>query len=162
MDASTTHVGILLQGISDETEAIELACPQRQIYLGELAAAFFGSFATNKPHTVASDNQAAVNSMLKGHSTTRAGNALLAAWLERSTATHIAWVPTKRQRADFLTRPYNPPPRVPRWYPRPEAVRWRKKQGGLQLMTTSFSSKRPTVNSIEDLLAHLRHHHGQS
>ena len=113
--------------------------PQTKIYLGELAAAWFGAQIAECAHVLASDNQAAVFAMHKGHATTRAGNELLAKWICSTKASHIAWVPTKQQRADYLSRPNENIDKVPIWHPAGRPLRWRKKEGGIA-ETTSFSS----------------------
>ena len=140
VDASTSYIGALLQTTAgDRTYSWPMETPQTKIYLGELAAAWFGAQIAECAHVLASDNQAAVFAMHKGHATTRAGNELLAKWICSTKASHIAWVPTKQQRADYLSRPNENIDKVPIWHPAGRPLRWRKKEGGIA-ETTSFSS----------------------
>ena len=141
VDASTSHIGILLQTTEDHCWSKPLESPQTQIYLAELAAALYGAQVTANRHVLVSDNQAAARAMLKGHASTRAGNAILRAWIHSTTATHVAWAPTDKQRADYLTRPDQDIAKTARWFPNPETIRWRKREGGLPMKTTRFSSK---------------------
>ena len=129
VDASTKAIGALLQSQRGDSEfSWHMTCTHDEIYYAELMAAVLGQSATREPHILASDNAAAAAAMRKGHASTRRGNEILRKWIRTTTATHIAWVPTDRQRADKLTRPDEYISDCGRWIPQAWRLNWRLDQ----------------------------------
>jgi hypothetical protein len=109
-DASSTGVGIIIQDVLARTVNAWMGkAPPTHIYVSELMTAVVGLLAADRMGHVANlrvDNAAAVRTIFRGHSSSRAGNLVMRKLCEaRLTGRHrVGWVPTTSQKADALSR----------------------------------------------------------
>jgi len=113
-DASNTHIGGILQQALEDVDAWSqprtdtLADKPAPIFIWEFIAAAASAIRWEdaRPALFAIDNTAAYRAFLKGHSGSRAGDAILREVLPHmSQVPSFAWVDTDHMRADYLTRP---------------------------------------------------------
>jgi hypothetical protein len=115
-DASNTHIaGVLQDDMIDVAQwsmpRLDANAPESRIFLWELIAWAAGAMVWEgeAPGTCAIDNTAALRAVINGHSGSRSGDAVLRCALPHCRhRPSMAWVSTKEQRADKLTRPHDP------------------------------------------------------
>lgn len=125
-DASTSHgQGWVLQ-TAEETRARSLRVKGINIFVSELWAAAEAMLSAGDGGTVLCDNKAAIRALIRGHSSSRAGNLLLRKVCEANARldSSIAWVPTRLQMADGPSRGLTEWDRYPGPWMKPEKVRW--------------------------------------
>lgn len=143
-DASDSGMGLIVEG---QEELWWMAEPLKEapIYVAELLMAAVGLMrqdARGHRTTMKVDNSAAVSTLLRGHSSSKAGNLIMR---KLTAATQldghqVVWVPSEAQRADALSRGewsgeskiayVTPRGSTVRWSTRGLALREEKKGGG--------------------------------